>query len=127
MRPYLRPLPFAWWLTRRPYTLFVVRELTAVFVGGYALVLLLLLRSLARGPEAYAAYLDGLRSPLMITFHVVALAAALYHTVTWFTLAPMALPLRLRGRRVPGRTIVAVNLAAWVLLSALVAAFVLWR
>ena len=117
MRTYRRPVPFAWWLRTRAYALFVVRELTSVFVGGYALVLLLLLRAVADGPDAYAGFLGALRSPAALLFHAVALAAAVYHSVTWFRLAPMTVALRVGGRRVPGALIVAANYVAWAALS----------
>lgn len=127
MRTYRRPVPFFWWLRSRAYTLFVARELTSVFVGGYALVLLLLLRSLADGPEAYAGFLAALRSPAALTFHAVALVAAIYHSITWFRLAPMAVALRVRGRRVPAALILGANLAAWGVLSLALAWVILRR
>lgn len=127
MRTYRRPIPFAWWLRTRAYSLFVVRELTSVFVGGYAVVLLLLIRSLAAGPEAYQAFLAALRSPAAVIFHTFALVAAAYHSVTWFTLAPMAVALRVRGRRVPDALILGANYTAWAALSLALAALALRR
>jgi fumarate reductase subunit C len=121
MKEYRRPMPVAWWLRRRPYTFFMLRELTSLLIAVYALVLLLLVRSLARGPDAYQAFLEVLRSPAAIAFHVVALAAAVYHSVTWFRLAPMAVALRVGGRRLPAPAVVAANYAAWVLVSLAVA------
>jgi fumarate reductase subunit C len=44
-----------------------------------------------------------------------------FHAITWFNLAPKAMVIRLRGQRVPGRWIVIGNLAAWALVSGLVA------
>jgi fumarate reductase subunit C len=121
MKVYMRPMPFAWWLRRRPYTFFVVRELTSLFIAVYAVVLLLLVRSLGRGPAAYQAFLEALSSPAAIAFHVVALAAALYHSVTWFRLAPMAVALRVGGRRVPAPAVVGANYAAWAMASLAIA------
>jgi len=125
VKPYRRPTEFAWWLTSRTYLLFVVRELTSVFIAGYGAVLLVLLQRLAAGPEAYAAYLRFLASPGMLLFHLVALAAAVYHSLTWFRLAPLAMPLWWRGRRVPSRTVVAAAYAGWGALSLVVAWVVL--
>ena len=125
MRPYYRPTHFTWWLTSRAYFLFVVRELTSVFIAAYLVFLLVLLWRLAAGPEAYAAYRGFLGSPGMVLFHLAALAAALYHSITWFRLAPMAITVRLRGRRLPGAAIVAANYAAWLAVSLAVAWLVL--
>lgn len=127
MKTYYRPTEFNWWLTNRTYFFFVVRELTSVLIAAYMVFLLVLLRRLAAGPEAYAAYLRFLGSPGMLLFHLVALAAALYHSITWFRLAPMAITLRVRGRRVPGASVVAANYAAWLAVSLVVAWIVLRR
>ena len=41
-RDYIRPIGLGWWLTRRRYTLYMIREATCVAVGGYTLFLLFL-------------------------------------------------------------------------------------
>jgi fumarate reductase subunit C len=125
MSPYQRPVRFAWWWGHRAYTLFVIRELTSIFIAAYAVLLLLLLRSLSQGPEAYAAYLQFLTAPGMVLFHVVALAAAVFHAVTWFGLAPSGIAVRVGDRAVPGRIIVGANYAAWIVISAIIAWIVL--
>jgi fumarate reductase subunit C len=33
-KEYVRPVGANWWLRKRSYTLFMLRELTAVFVAG---------------------------------------------------------------------------------------------
>jgi fumarate reductase subunit C len=125
MTPYQRPVRFTWWRGNRAYTLFVLRELTSVFVGAYAVLLLLLVYRLGQGRDAYEAYLRFMSTPWMAAFHVVALAAALYHSVTWFALSPKAMAVRTGGRRVPGRVIVVANYAAWIAASVIVAWIVL--
>ncbi|MDR7518561.1 MAG: fumarate reductase subunit C [Armatimonadota bacterium] len=125
MIPYRRPVRFAWWWGRRAYTLFVVRELTSVFVGAYAVLLLLLVRRLGQGREAYDAYLHFLTTPQMTIFHLVALAGALYHSVTWFALAPKAMAVRVGERRIPEPVITAAAYAVWVVASVGVAWIVL--
>jgi fumarate reductase subunit C len=109
-----------WWLQKPSYALFVLRELTSVFVAVFAGVLLWQLQALAQGPEAYARFLDRLRTPPALALHAVALVFVLYHTVTWFHLSPRAMVLRLRGRRVPDPLIVGASYAAWLVLSAAV-------
>jgi fumarate reductase subunit C len=56
---------------------------------------------------------------------MVSLAFVLLHTVTWFGLAPRAMVVRLLGRRVPPRAILAGHYLLWLLLSAAVAWVVL--
>jgi fumarate reductase subunit C len=120
-RPYRRPPHFAWWWGHRGYTLFVLRELTSLAVGVYAVLLLILVWRLGQGQEAYRAYLDWLGSPRLLVVHLIALAATVYHSVTWFGLSQKALALRVGGRPVPGRLLVAGNVAAWLVASAAVA------
>jgi fumarate reductase subunit C len=114
-----------WWLESRSYTGFVLRELTSVFVAFFALILLWQVRALGRGPEAYARFLARLRSPLFVTLDALALAFVLFHSITWFNLAPTAMVVRVRGKRVPGLVIAGANYAAWIVLSAAVAAILL--
>jgi fumarate reductase subunit C len=127
MSPFHRPPQFNWWVGKRAYTLFVVRELTSVFIAAYAVLLLLLIRNLVAGREAYDAHLRWLTTPGLILFHLVALAAALYHSITWFALSPKAMVVRLGGRRVPPRAVVGANYAAWIAASVVVAAILIAR
>jgi fumarate reductase subunit C len=120
-RWYRRRVSVWWWLESSAYTGFVVRELTSVFVALFALVLLWQLRALGRGPEAYARTAAQLSSVVSLAFHAVALLFVLFHSVTWFNLAPKAMVLRLGGKKVPDRLIQGMNYAAWLVLSAAVA------
>jgi len=124
-RWYRRRVSVWWWLQNRAYTGFVLRELTSVFVAFFALVSLWQVRALVQGPDAYAAFLARLGTPLFLVLHGVAFLFVLFHAVTWFNLAPKALVVRLRGKRVPDRVIVGTNYAAWLLLSAAVAVILL--
>ena len=123
--PYTPRMPMSWWWRKPSYLLYILRELTSVFVAAYAIILLLTLRALGAGAEAWTAWVTTLRSPASIGLHVVILAFALYHSVTWFLLAPTALVLRIGGRTVPARILVAVHVVVWVVCSALIAAVVL--
>jgi fumarate reductase subunit C len=127
MTPYRRPVRFTWWLGHRGYTLFDLRELTSLFIGAEAVLLLLLLHNLSKGREAYEAYLTFLTAPGMIVLHIVALAAAIFHAVTWFALAPKAMVVRVGGRRVPPPAIIAANYGAWAVASLIIAWIVLGR
>ncbi len=117
MRPYHRPMPRTWWLSNRAYFLFMVRELTSVFIAAYLVLFLLMLHNLAMGRDAYEAYLRFLARPGMLMFHVVALAAALFHSVTWFNVTPMVMRLQFGEKRVPPVIIAGVNYVAWIALS----------
>lgn len=115
-----------WWLERPTWVLFMIRELTCVFVGGYA-VFLLVLASRARDQETFTAFVGSLKSPLSIVLHLIALAMVVFHTVTWFNVTPQALPLWRGEERVSATLILAANYAAWVIVSVFVAWIALGR
>ena len=123
---YRRRVSVWWWLESRSYTGFVLRELSSVAVAFFAVVLIAQIRALGRGPEAYARFLARLGSPLVLAVSLVAFLFVLFHSITWFNLAPSAMVVRVRGKRVPDAAIIGSNYAAWAVLSAVVA-FLLLR
>ena len=112
-KEYIRPMPATWWLKRKTYFLFMVRELTCVFVGGYALFLLILAMQ-RDDPQAFAALLD---SRLLIALQIIALPMVLYHSITWFNLTPQALVLWRGDERVSPILIAGANYVAWIIAS----------
>ncbi len=125
-RWYRRRMSVWWWLHDRAYTGFVLRELTCVFVAFFALTYFCQLRAIAKGPEAYAQFLAGLKTAPFLVLNTVTFIFVLLHSITWFNLAPKAMVVRLRGTRVPDGVIIAMNYAAWLVLSGAVA-FILVR
>jgi fumarate reductase subunit C len=119
-RQYQPPVSTFWWLRRRSYFAFVIRELSSVFVAWFVVFLLLLVRAVAAGAAEYQRFLDWSANPFVLLLNVVALFFVLFHAVTWFNLAPQAMVVRLRGKRVPGARIVALNYLALAVLSAVI-------
>ena len=115
-----RPISTWWWLRKRTYFLFVMRELSSLFVAWYVLFLLLLVRAVDRGEAAYADFLDWAASPVIVATNVVAFAFIVLHTVTWFSLTPQAMALQVRGRPVPGWLIIGVQYVALTVVTAFV-------
>ncbi len=124
---YCRRIPIVWWKGNPAYIKFIVRELTSVCVAYAAIVLLVQVGLLARGVEAYNGFLSWLRSPIVIVIHIFVLLAVLFHTVTWLNLAPKALVVRLRGRRVPDSAILTAHYLGWLGASGLVVWIMLGR
>jgi fumarate reductase subunit C len=118
---YRRRVSVWWWLQKRSYAKFVLRELTSVSVAYFAFLVLWHLRVLGEGPEAYAYFLGQLRRPIFVVLNSVALFFVLFHTITWFNLAPKAMVVRLGGKRVPDLAVAGLNYVAWLFLSAAVA------
>lgn len=114
-----------WWLERRSYFAFIVRELSSVFVAWTVVFLLMLVAAVGRGDAAYQALIAWSRQPLVLSLNFVSFVLVTFHAVTWFNLAPQAMVVRVGGKKVPGLWIAASNYAAWVVVSALVAWLVL--
>ncbi len=122
-RWYRRRVSTYWWLGRWPYTRFILRELTSLFVAWAVVLTLLLLRSLSAGPQAMAEFQEWLRAPALLALNGVSLLAVIYHSITWFNLAPSAMAVRVRGKRVPDAFIAAPNYVGWFGVSAVVVWF----
>ena len=88
-------------------------------------ITLLQIHSISRGPEAYARFEERMRNPLMIALNAISFLFVLFHTITWFNLAPRAVVARLGGKRVPQILIAGSNYVAWLVISAAVAWFIL--
>jgi len=114
-----------WYLSHWPYLKFVLREISSVFVAWFVILTLLQIRALAQGPAAYVEFQDWLRTPLLLAVNAVSLGFVLFHTITWFNLAPAAMVVRVSGKRVPGWIIAGSNYAAWLVASAVVAWLIL--
>ena len=122
---YRRRVPVLWWLRKRTYFVFVMRELSSIFIAWLVLYLLLFVRAVGNGEAAYEDFLDDAASPWLVTINVIAFAFIVLHTVTWFSLTPQAMVVRLRGRQVPGVAIIVAQYAGLAVVSAFVAWLVL--
>jgi fumarate reductase subunit C len=117
-RPYVREESWRWVLRHPRYLRYMAREFSCLFIGAWTFLLVVGLKRLAEGPQAWAAFLEALRSPLSIAFHGVALAFAVYHSITWFNLTPKALPLQMGESFVPDRLVSGAHFVGWGVLSA---------
>ncbi|TAK03186.1 fumarate reductase subunit C [bacterium] len=114
---YYPKMPATWWLRKPSYFLFMLRELSSVFIALFLVVFLIQIYQLTRGPEAYVAFAQGLSSPGWVIFHLVALAFAIYHSITWFQSSAVVLPLRLGERAIPPGVVTALHIGAWIAIS----------
>jgi fumarate reductase subunit C len=118
---YRRRMPIFWWLERASYVKFIARELTSVAVAYAALVVLAEVWALGRGEETFDRLNRALASPPLLAVNALALAALLFHTLTWLHLAPKAMVVRIGGRRVPDAALLAGQYLGWLAATALVA------
>jgi fumarate reductase subunit C len=106
-----------WWLGQRQYLKFILRELSSVFVALFVVMTLFQLRALRNGPEAYAQFQHWLQTPLAIALSAISFLFVVFHTITWFNLAPSAMAVRIRRKRLPDIMVAAPNYVAWLVVS----------
>ena len=117
-RPYVRSMD-GWWRRDPFFVRYMLREATAVFVVAYALVLLCGVVSLAEGEAAFKGWLEVLRTPASVAFHLFLLVIFVYHTWSWFRIMPKTMPkLILGGRQVPQQRITDIGLMIAIVCSA---------
>jgi fumarate reductase subunit C len=109
-----------WWLGSWPYSKFILRELSSIFVAWTVVLMLLTIAAVERGPQAWANYLAFMRNPLMVAINVIGFFFVVFHTITWFNLTPHAMVVRIRGQRVPGLMLSGPNYVLWIVISAVV-------
>lgn len=122
-----QPVSTYWWLQKPAYVLFILRELSSVFVGWFVVFLLMLVRAVSEGVASYEQFLQWSGTWSILLLNIVSLLFIVFHAITFFVAAPQALVVRLGGRRVPGSFIGAGHygamlaaslLVVWVLLGA---------
>ena len=145
---YRQPVSRLWWLKKRTYFMFVLRELSSIFVAWFAVFLMIMIYAIGRGEESYRNFMNWAGSPVVIVINVVALAFLILHTVTWFALTPQAMVVRgpasrqvpamkevsVAGRRMTAATVVRVGgrmpaglvIASQYVGLAVVSAFIVW-
>jgi fumarate reductase subunit C len=109
-----RPHSPLWWTKKRNYVIYVLRELSAVFVALTALGTVFMVHQIRLGAGAWAGFLRYAARDAVGVFVVVALSFALLHTATFIVAARKALIVRVGGKRVSGDAIVWGHIAGWV-------------
>ena len=112
-KTYRRIMPNTWWLKKGSYTLFMLRELSSVFVAIYAIFLLIRLCALSQGAEIYNRKTAIFNSGWMIALHAVMWVFIMYNMITWFKISG-----RIFGKKPlsPGLVTIA-NYIVWVVVS----------
>lgn len=117
-RAYGWVMPTGWWTQKRHYLFYMVREFTAL---PLALWLLWFLVEIKRAGSGAASYSPHGSLPFVI-FSVICLLFALYHSVTFLSLAGVILHFKFLGRPIPSRLVVASQFGAWAVASIVIGA-----
>jgi fumarate reductase subunit C len=117
-KPFVREVSTTRWYFRHPrYLRYMSREITCVFVGALALLLLCAILHLSRGPESWAAFLAMLQTVPGVAGLLLILAFVLHNTISWFNVTPKAMPVQIGEGFLPGKVIVIAHYTAWILVS----------
>ncbi len=119
-KPYLRPPPHRLWFSRWPYFMFIVREMTSLFIAGFCIFLLTFIYALGEGPEVYNTLIAVLKSTPAIVVHWIVLLFALYHTYTWFDLTPKVMVFWVGEQKIPEWVILGGVYSGWVAVSVII-------
>ncbi|WP_327091364.1 hypothetical protein OIE66_12175 [Nonomuraea sp. NBC_01738] len=123
MTTYRAPRDFRWFTRNRNYGVFVARELTSVFVAWAVVFTMIAINAVLSGK--FPDFVAFARQPWIIALNLLTLAATAFHAVTFLNLAPKATVVRLDGYRLPAWMIQGGNHSLWLLVSVVIAYFVL--
>jgi len=115
-------MPANWWIRKRHYFFYMLREFTALPLAVWLLWFLVEIKRAGDGPAAYAPH----GSALFVAFSVVCLAFALYHSITFLSLAGVIIHVKFLGRPVPSRLIVLSQFGLWAAASILIGFALIW-
>jgi fumarate reductase subunit C len=121
-RPEMKPY---WYFDRWPYLKYILREVSSVFVGWFAIVILLQLNALISGPTAYANFQQWMATPVVFIVNAISFVFICLHAVTWFMLVPRVMARQVLGRPTPEMIAAAPNFGIWLAASVVVALFAL--
>lgn len=123
-RGYVRPMQ-GWWRRDPFFVRYMIREVTALGVLVYAIVLMFGLLRLSQGEAAFNGWLAALRSPGSVLLHLVLLVCMIVHAKSWFDIMPKTMPLMfVSGQRVAPETITRTGYIVTVVATVLVLAIV---
>jgi fumarate reductase subunit C len=117
-----------WWNRDPFFVRYMVREMSALAVAGYAIVLMVGVLRLSQGEAAWNGWLAAMKSPLSIALHLAFFVGMVVHAKSWFEIMPKTLPMILKpdGERLGARAITVGGWVATGLASAALLVFALW-
>lgn len=127
-KPFVREISKTGWYLKRPfkhprYLRYMSREVTCIFIGAFALLLLCAVERLSKGQAAYDSFLAAFQGPWSVLGLLVVLIFAVHNTTSWFNVTPKAMPVQIGEEFLPGRLIVGAHYAVWAIASLVVLFF----
>ena len=115
-----RPKPRSWWLLNKRYTIYMLRELTAIPILAFAGLCLYQLVNLSSGQSSYDTFLTAMSSPIWIAINGFILVASILHSITWILLMPKGLPEFIAGFKVPPAPVLFGGFFTWIAVSGII-------
>jgi fumarate reductase subunit C len=128
-KPFVRPISRALWYFKSPrylrsiYLRYMSREVTCIFIGAFALLMLCALERLSQGQAAYESFLAAITGPWSVMALLVVLVFSVHNATSWFNVTPKAMPVQIGEDFVAGKYIVAAHYLAWLVVSLVVLYF----
>lgn len=123
-KPYVRKVSKTGWYLKHPrYMRYMSREVTCVFIGAFALLLLCAVERLSKGQAAYESFLAAITGPWSALGLLIVLIFAVHNATSWFNVTPKALPVQMGEEFLPGKYIIGAHYAAWAVASGIILYF----
>ncbi len=102
-----------------------MRESTSVLQVWFSILVLYGVFALKSGPESWAGFVGFLSNPIILIINIITLAATLLHTTTWFNLAPKAVSIIVKDKKMSDEPIVKGFWALTIVVTAAILAIAL--
>lgn len=99
-KKYVREMTPSWWKKLDFYKLYIFREATALPTLWFCIELLYALTCLHSVDTVQADLIPFLKNPIVVILNVIALAAAVLHTVTYYFMTPKVLNIVVKNERI---------------------------
>ena len=123
-KPYVRTVSKTGWYLKQPrYMRYMSREVTCIFIGAFALLMVCAVERLSQGQAAFESFLAAITGPWSFLGLAVILAFAVHNATNWFNVTPKAMPVQIGEEFLDGKYIVGAHYAIWIVASLVVLFF----
>lgn len=123
-KPYVREVSKTGWYLKHPrYLRYMSREVTCIFIGAFALLMLCAVERLSHGQAAWESFLAAIKGPWSSVGLAVILFFATYNATNWFNVTPKAMPVQTGEDFLDGKYIIGAHYAVWVIATLVILIF----
>ena len=123
-KPYVRPVSKTSWYLKQPrYMRYMSREVTCIFIGAFALLMVCAVERLSHGQAAFDSFMAALKGPWSFLGLALILAFSVHNATNWFNVTPKAMPVQIGEEFLDGKYIVGAHYAVWAIASLVILFF----